>query len=248
MRVELNRAEIELARTKISLEHHEHELLSSKRRLAAAWGKDIVDFNEVRADLFNQPATRELDALLLELRDSPNMRRFFGKARVREAELELEQARAIPNARIGAGFRRLEGINDQAFVINFSVGLPVFDRNQGNIDAARERLQQVTIDGDAGYIEAQAILFTTYQELQHARTETELLNMSIIPQTREVLEAFEAGYAKGRFSYLELSEARHEFIQTRAEAIRTAASYHTLLIEIERLTGIGFGVYGKPES
>lgn len=105
MRVQLNRAEIELARTKISLEHREHELLSSKRRLAAAWGKDVVDFNNVRADLFVQPATRELDQLLSELRDSPDMRRFLSKARVREAELELEQARAVPNARIGAGFR-----------------------------------------------------------------------------------------------------------------------------------------------
>ncbi len=247
MRVELNRAEIELARTKISLEHREHELLSSKRRLAAAWGKDVVDFNNVRADLFVQPATRELDQLLSELRDSPDMRRFLSKARVREAELELEQARAVPNARIGAGFRRLEGIDDQALVLDFSVGLPVFNRNQGNIAAARERLQQVTTDADARYIEAQALLFTTYQELQHARTETQLLNESIIPQAREVLEAFEGGYASGRFSSLEVSEARHEFIQTRAEAIRVAASYHTLLIEIERLTGIGFGVDGKPK-
>ncbi len=247
MRVELHRAEIELARTEISLEHREHELLSSKRRLAAAWGKDVVDFNDVRADLFIQPATRELDQLLSELRDSPDMRRFLSESRVNEAELELEQARAIPNARIGAGIRRLEGINDQAFVIDFSVGLPVFNRNQGNITAARERLQQVTTDAEARYIDAQAILFTTYQELRHARTETELLNESIIPQSREVLAIFQAGYASGRFSYLEVSEARREFIQTRAESIRTAASYHTFLIEIERLTGIGFGVDGKPK-
>lgn len=78
-------------------------------------------------------------------------------------------------------------------MLDFSVGLPVFNRNQGNIAAARERLQQVTTDADARYIEAQALLFTTYQELQHARTETQLLNESIIPQAREVLEAFEGG-------------------------------------------------------
>ena len=49
MRVELNRAEIELARAKIALEHREHELLSSKRRLAAAWGNDFVDFHAVKS-------------------------------------------------------------------------------------------------------------------------------------------------------------------------------------------------------
>jgi len=244
VQAELNRAEIELARARIRLEHREHELRAAKRRLAAAWGSDTVDFERAEADLFDLPATRDLDGLLGELRRSPDLKRFISERRLHEAELELAKARAVPNARIGAGIRRLEEIDEQALMLDFSMELPVFDRNQGNIRAARERLGQVDIDETITYIEAQSLLFTTSQELVHARTEADTLRELVIPQSHRALQSFEEGYAAGRFSYLELADARGEFIEVRAEAIRAAASYHTYLIEIERLTGLGFGAEG----
>ncbi|MEX2479598.1 MAG: TolC family protein [Gammaproteobacteria bacterium] len=242
MRAELSRAEIELARARLQLEHREHELLATQRRLAASWGSDKVDFGRVEADLFSLPGTRDLDSLLSELRNSPDLKRFLSVRRLREAEFELARARSVPNARVGAGIRRLEGIDEQALMLNFSMELPVFDRNQGNIRAAHERLGQVASDESVSYIEAQALLFTTYQELKHARTEVDALHEVIIPQSRSALQSFKEGYAAGRFSYLEVADARREYIEVRAEAIRAAASYHSYLIEIERLTGLGFGV------
>lgn len=240
MQAELNRAEIALARAKITLEHREHELLAAKRRLAAAWGSDKVNFQTVTADLFSLPQIRALDGLLTELRESPQMQRYLSERRLHEAELELAKARAVPNARAGAGIRRLESVDDQALMLNFSIDLPVFDQNQGNIRAARERLKQVAVNKNARFIEAQSLLFSTYQELKHARTEIEVLNETVIPQASKALQSYEAGYSSGRFSYLELADARSEFIELRGDAIRAAASYHTYLIEIERLTGIGF--------
>ncbi len=242
MQAELGRAEIELARTEIELEHREHELSAARRRLAASWGSDTADFDQVKASLFSLPVTRDLDVLLVELRTSPDLQRFISERRLREAELELAKARSIPNARVGAGIRRLEAIDDQALMLNFSLDLPVFDRNQGNIRATRERLDQVTVNEQARYLEAQSLLFTTYQELNHARTETDMLRETVIPQAETVLQSFESGYRSGRFSYLEVADARREFIELRSEAIRAAASYHTYLIEIERLTGLGLGV------
>lgn len=242
MRTELSRAEIELARARLQLEHREHELLASKRRLAASWGSDKVEFSRVETDLFILPGTRGLDSLLSELRNSPDLKRFLSVRRLRETEFELARARSVPNARVSAGFRRLEGIDEQALMLNFSMELPIFDRNQGNIRAAHERLEQVASDESVSYIEAQALLFTTYQELKHARTEVDVLLQVIIPQSRSALQSFKEGYAAGRFSYLEVADARREYIEVRAEAIRAAASYHGYLIEIERLTGLGFGV------
>lgn len=239
-RAEQNRAEIELARARIRLEHREHELLSAKRRLAAGWGSDSVDFDRLEADLFDLPATRDLDALLAELRSSPDLHRFLSERRLRESEFELAKARATPNARIGAGIRRLEALDDQALMLNFSMDLPVFDKNQGNIRAARERLEQVSVDEQARYIDAQAILFTTYQELLHARSEADMLRDVVIPQSEQALADFESGYQRGRFSYLELASVRREFIDVQSEAILAAADYHGYLIEIERLSGTGF--------
>lgn len=238
---ELNRAEIELARARLALEHREHELDSSRFRLAAALGSEMVDFGNLHADLLVQPAARPLAEVLEQLRRSPDLARYLTRARIRSAELALARARSVPNAQIGAGLRRLERSNDQAFLISLSVDLPLFDRNQGAISAAEARLGEVDVDARMHHIEAQAVVYTTYQELQHARTETEILRDVVLPQSRTALQAYEAGFAKGRFSYLEVADMRREFIRTQAELIEASAAFHTYLIEIERLTGIAAG-------
>lgn len=245
MRSELSKAEIAVGRAEIALEHQEHELKSSKRILAATWGNDQIDFMNAYADLFTLPPVSDIERLLDELRISPDMQRFVSVQRLREAELSLANSRATPDARIGLGVRRLEDINDQALMLSFSVGLPVNDRNQGNIQAARERLEQVTSTERASYIEAQSVLFATYQELLHAATETEMLNSTLIPAAEQIVEDYEKAYQSGRLSYLELVQAQNEFIELQSESIKAAADYHTYLIEIERLTGTGFTATGE---
>ncbi|MEQ8492774.1 MAG: TolC family protein [Gammaproteobacteria bacterium] len=239
---ELNRAEIELARARLAREHREHELAAARRRLAASWGAETVDFAQVDADLDTLPETRALDALLDELRTSPDLARFIDERRLREAELALAEARAVPDATLGLGLRRLEGIDEQALMLSFSMALPVFDRNQGNIAAAQARRRRVDIEATAAYVEAQALVFGTFQELSHARTALDALASTIVPQAIEALAAYEAGYAEGRFSYLEVAAARRELISLETERVMAAASYHTFLIELERLTGLALGV------
>ncbi len=236
---ELSRTEIALARARIELEHREHELKSSRRMLAATWGATRVRFNRARADLFMLPSMRTFKQLRADLRGSPDLQRFFTARRLREAELQVALAGAAPDARVGAGVRRLEQFDDQALMLTFSVGLPVFDRNQGNIAAAQARLGQVETNRRAQFVAAQAVLFATYQELVHAATEAKALRETVIPQAGRALADIEAGYNAGRFSYLELAATQQEFIEVRSEAIQAAADYHRLVIEIERLTGIG---------
>ena len=62
---------------------------------------------------------------------------------------------------------------------------------------------------------------------------------SIIPQATSVLKDYEKGYAAGRYSFLELTEAQNTLIESRLEAIMTAADYHRYQIELDRLTGAG---------
>lgn len=237
---ELSRAKIALARARIELEHREHELKSARRALAATWGDLQPRFERAAADLFALPAVGDFEQLAAQLRESPDLQRFLTERRLREAQLQLAQARGTPNAQVGAGVHRVEALDDQGVMLTFSIGLPVFDRNQGNIAAAQEHLAQIGSERRARLIAAQTVLFATYQELLHARTEARVLAETVIPEARQTFDEITAGYRAGRFSYLELAEARRELIQLQSEAITAAADYHRFLIEIERLTGIGF--------
>jgi cobalt-zinc-cadmium efflux system outer membrane protein len=244
MRTELAKAEIAVSRAEIALEHQEHELESTKRMLAASWGEDKVDFNHAAADLFSLPPVNDIEQLLNALKTSPDLQRFVNVRRMREAELALASTRAIPDAQIGAGIRRLEALDDQALMLTFSIGLPLNDRNQGNIQAARERMEQVETSEQASYIEAQSLLFGTYQELLHSATESNKLITTLIPAAEQIVADYEKAYQTGRLSYLELAQAQNEFIQLQSDSIHAAANYHLFLIEIERLTGTSLLAHG----
>ena len=45
------------------------------------------------------------------------------------------------------------------------------------------------------------------------------------------------GFARGRFSYLDLADAQRTLGEVQRERIETAAAYHGLVLEIERLLG-----------
>jgi cobalt-zinc-cadmium efflux system outer membrane protein len=244
MRTELIKAEISISRAETALEHQDHELKSAKRSLAASWGEDQVNFTNASADLFNLPPVNDIEQLLNALKTSPDLQRYLNVGRLRETELALAHAGATPNARIGAGVRRLEAIDDQALMLTFSIGLPVNDRNQGNIEAARERLEQVESTESESYVEAQSLLFAAYQELQHSATESEKLNSTLIPAAEQIVTDYEKAYQTGRLSYLELVQAQNEFIELQADSINAAANYHLFLIEIERLTGTSLLAHG----
>ena len=86
-------------------------------------------------------------------------------------------------------------------------------------------------------MELHANLFELYQELLHARTETQSLREKVRPQAEAMFKTTSEGYRAGRFSLLELADAQIQLIELEREAIRSAAQFHTLMIDIKRVTG-----------
>ena len=147
---------------------------------------------------------------------------------------------------MAAGVRRFEETGDNALVLSFSVPLALADRNQGAIAESRARLDKVAVEREAALLDAQTRLFEFYQELLQARAEVEALQAQLIPQANEALAQTENGYERGRFSYLEVTEARRELIELQRAQIEAAASYHLVLNEIERLTNEPLAVPAGP--
>lgn len=234
---ERSQARIAVVRASITEEHAEHEFASARVRLAASWGEMEPRFGAVQADLFEFPDVPEFDALVSRLDETPGLERYLTVERVRAAELRLAEANGRQNARIGLGVRRLEATGDQALTLSFSMPLPLSDRNQGNAAAARADYARLDAERERTRIEIYSALFGLYQELLHARMEATVLQNEMLPEAQHALEQVEAGYRAGRFSYLELVEAGRQRLDVERAAIEAAAKFHTLLLELERLTG-----------
>jgi cobalt-zinc-cadmium efflux system outer membrane protein len=241
---ELGRAEIRLARARIDEEHAEHELASAKVSLAATWGATTPQFERVSADLFRLPETATFAQLLEDIDSTPAIRLLLSKERLAEAQVNL--ARSARGLEIGwsGGVRHIESLDDTALVASVSVPFGARRRAEPGLHEAQALRAKVPLDLQATRVEANAALFELYQELTHARLEAQVLRREVQPQSERVLQSTEEAFRQGRTTFLEYANAQQQLLEVRRDAVAAAARYHTLLIEIERLTGAAFSADG----
>ena len=233
---ELSRARITVTRAHADERQAESVLRGAKRTLVAMWGATIPGFQSARADLLTLEPLDSFEALQDRMARNPELTRFASESRLRDAEMRLAQSQTRPNLTVGVGIRRFQATGDIGFTAGFTMPLPLFDRNQGAIAAAQVRSQQTRAQEQATRIRLQAQLFALYQQLLSSRDLLTTLQSEALPQARAALDQTQVGYDRGRFSYLELGAAQQDLVSLRTSVIETAADYHRLIAEIERLT------------
>ena len=246
--VELHRANIVLARAEVEEEHAEHELLTSRTKLAALWGASAADFGLVVGDLFKLPEDREYQQLSPQLAGSPNLLRFASEARQRDADLRLAEARSRNHFTVSAGVRRLQEDGDAALVAGFS--LPLFGTRaaQPAIDEARALRAGIESEAAAEKLKTETKLFELVQELRHSITEAEMLRDKVLPQMEEALRETEYAWQRGRYSTLEWVDAQRERVVVQRALIEAAANAHLFHAEIERLTRAALPAHSNTDS
>lgn len=233
---DLHAAEIAVAEAELDLEHAEHELLSAKTTLAASWGALQPDFDEVVGDFQELPPVQELDVLLGKLPATATYRVAQAEAGTLEARRRVAEAGVKPDINVSLGVRRLEAANDQALMM--SVSVPLGSRSRARLSVAEVDAQ---LDASRARFEAQQYethqtVFERYQELNHARIEVEALRERLIPKAEQALAFTRRGFESGRYSFLLLAQAQKTVFELRERSVEATARFHTLLVEVERLT------------
>ena len=233
---ERRRVAISVARAEIELEHAEHELLSSRLKLTTMWGETRTDFS-TKADLFTLATVEPFTKFEILLEQNPDLVQFASERRLAQARIHVAQAKQSANIEITGGIRHLSSIDDNAFVLSARIPFGLNSRAAPAIEEQQFMHQQVSYNHEKQRLALYASLYSIHQELLHSYTAADVLQQRIIPEAKQVLREYEKGYAAGRYSFLELSDAQRTLLDARLEAVMTSANYHRYRIEIDRLTG-----------
>ncbi len=231
-------AEIVVAEAELDREHAEHELASARSTLAASWGAFAPDFQAVAGDLKSLPAIDSFEKLAERLPMSAEQRASLLQAETISAERRVAVASAKPDISLSLGVRRSEALDDQALVLSLSLPLGSRSRAAYSVSEADARLAALEAQRDARHFELHQALFEKYQELNHARFETESLTARLVPKAEQALDFTRRGFNAGRFSFYSLAQAQKTLFDLRGREVEAAARYHTLLVEVERLTAV----------
>jgi cobalt-zinc-cadmium efflux system outer membrane protein len=135
------------------------------------------------------------------------------------------------------GVRRLSETRDTALIMQLSIPLPVFDRNQGAILEARYQLARAGEERRAAEVRVLTDLAATYAELSSAFTEATALQNEVLPGAQSAFEAFSEGYRQGKFGFLDVLDAQRTLFEARGRYIEALTAYHRAVTEMERLIG-----------
>jgi len=237
LEAELARAEADLARAELLQEDYEHELRSAYHLLSAQWGETQPDFSSVRGNVDPLPVLEPFEALLMRVGENPELMRYMSQQRLDEAELRLAQARSKPSWHVSGGLRRYEGSDDLALVGGLTVPLPIRNRNQGSIAAARADVTRTRAEMMAGRVRIETALFALHQELNHDLQLAGRLRTDVIPRLERALADTRRAYELGRYGYSEWRIVQGELLAANNDLLEAGIDAHRIVIEIERLTG-----------
>ena len=236
--VEVTRINVAVALAQITREHSRREALGAKAVLSSQWGETrAVRFENVTGDLDRMEAVPPLGTLVARLGNHPQLARWTVERERREATLRLQQAQAVPDLTALAGPRVVGRADDLTLgVIGFSMPLPLFNRNQGNIAEARALIEKARPEERVIEARAFAELSVAYQTMVRAIEEVATLKERVLPSATQTVTLLSEGYSAGRFSQLEILDARRTLTEARDRHLRALADYHKSLADVEALT------------
>jgi cobalt-zinc-cadmium efflux system outer membrane protein len=168
------------------------------------------------------------EQLVERIIQNPEIARWVTEIEQRQATVELEMARRIPDPTIGGGFRHARETGDNALVLEFSIPLPVFDRNQGGFLEARYRLAKAGEERRAAEAQVRTALAEAYGTLSSAFIEATGLRNDVLPGAQQAFDAESEGYRQGKFGFLDVLDAQRTLFEARGQYIEALAAYHSL--------------------
>ncbi|MDH4202785.1 MAG: TolC family protein [Phycisphaerae bacterium] len=235
--VEKNRAAVALANTKMSYHEDRQNLDYARKQLASFWGQNEPLFERAAGDMENIGPLLTLENLTGRLKLNPEYTRWESEIKKNRAILDLEKSRAIGDITIGAGLRRFNESDDNAFVFGVSIPLPLSDRNQGAKQEAVYNLAKSREEKKAAWLKLQNEFNQTYREYANSFHQATSLKNEVLPAAIDMFNAATKGYEQGKIDYLNVLDAQRTLFSTKGEYVNALAECHIRKTELERLIG-----------
>lgn len=236
--VEETKSKIAESSVKIEVNQATSQLNSARKRLSTLWGNPLPVFERVEGDVENIPPVSSIADLSASLENSPAINLAKLEISARDGLTKVERSKATPNITISAGVlnnQELGGLNQA--LLGLTVPIPLFDRNQGNLQEAVSRQYKAQDELLELRAQLEANLSTQYERLSAARQTSESLRNEILPGAQSSFDAANKGFSAGKFSFLDVLDAQRTLFQAKSQYIQALLDAHQSVAEIERILG-----------
>jgi len=200
-------------------------------------GYDAVPANyDVVGDLSYEPLPAKLEDLQAKaLQERPDYRAAELGVTAAQSQIDLAKANARQDVGASVDYTHTAGINSASFFVNF--GLPIFNRNQGEIARTNYALLQSqetqastsdTVLSDVG---------NAYEALRSSEEVVKLYTSGYLKQAQDSRDISEYAYKRGATSLLDFLDAERSNRATQLAYRQALSSYMTALEQLKQAVG-----------
>lgn len=242
-------AEVDLVRSRVAALQFRNQVRQAEMRVRVARNRlqlllgraRVTDRFDVAGEMRRTPgpstaADIQSDALRLR----PDLLALRRREVRNQAELRLQLAQGRVDYTVGTEFRRQQGIagTGNSIGIFFQTNLPVFNRNQGEIERVRREQRQIEArlrEMEAGIrVEVE----NAFEQFATARTLLEDIERDMLAQARDVRQITGYSYRRGEANLIELLDAQRAFNETMQAYNEARAEYARSLYVLESAAGV----------
>ena len=159
----------------------------------------------------SQLSFADLKAIINERPDQKIARSTVNASR---ANLKLQKAMAFPEFSVKGNYDRVGNFINDYFAIGVSLSVPIFNRNQGNIKAARFSIQQAGVQQEYAANRADMELFTAYTSLEKATQLYQSTNMDLERNFEKLITGVNENFTRKNISLLEFIDYYDSYKET----------------------------------
>ena len=232
--VDETRAKVAHAGVRVELRQAQGELRSARQRLSALLGPAAPRAQVLAWQSNALPALLSPDT---SLTDVPALRQARLEVDRRQAMVELERARRIPDVTLTLGAKRDQQVGRNQTVIGLSIPIPVLDTNRGNLLQALRLHDKAEADLQATRIRVETEWTQLSERQRSAQAEVQALKEEVLPGAESAWQAATTGFELGKFSFLDALDAQRTLFQARAQYLRALNELYRTTADIDRLLG-----------
>jgi outer membrane protein, heavy metal efflux system len=237
-------SEIDILQTQKDLElvalERDKELnrFNSQLKLLAAYAGDTqASFSHVMGELEKPNVIPEFSDLISQISQSPEITAWMIKAESYRLIEKHAKAQNVPDISVSAGYARDNALGNNTFLFGFSLPLPLFDRNKGNITEAKINTYRALFEKEALELRLYDDLLINYTEFENIFKEIQVYSTSILPLAQTTYNEAKMFYAAGKISSLELLSYQRELLENEMYYINLLTDFYLTKYTLELLIG-----------
>lgn len=183
------------------------------------------------------PDLPNLDSLLAQAYQRGDVQLAQAARLYAAADLVLQKALAVPDVEVLLNYDRLGGYRFSQLAVGLALPIPIFNRNQGRILAARRAVEAQELAYQQTFLNAQSEILRAWRNLAFLSEQSRKIDLGLLARYRQAEAAYRENLLAGRVSFLVYVDFFQSYRDLAEKMIETFYQSHQLQNELDYAVG-----------